>query len=68
MEMQSFCQMINCPMLRIQPININPMINRPACMNYTYYNTPIGYRDMYGVNPSLFQMEMKPVSIKEIED
>jgi hypothetical protein len=55
--------MMPCPMMVMPPVNINPMM--PSIYNCRSYNMNFS---MYGVNPNIFQVKMKPVSIDEIKD
>lgn len=82
MQMPYFHPAITYPMMFTQPVNINPIMMEPMhnCMTCNMYNnlyrvSVSGWGQRCGApmrnnafNPYLFQVEMRPVSVKEIED
>jgi hypothetical protein len=70
-----------CPMMLMQPMNMyprnmNPMMIESQCSNCLNANNGFGMNQMYRnfdmnnymPNQNLFYVNMKPVSIEEIED
>ncbi len=85
MQIHPFYPMMSCPMMIMQPMNINQMMmcQMPNHMNHNLSNnicgtTPMGCQNACicgggpmrsNINtPYLFQVEMRHVSMEEIED